>query len=203
MKKHIQGTLIATLIAITIPAHSQDSALPQGIARQIPAGYAAMTAKSSDFNGDGKVDYVVVVSRKNEAQLVAQGSPAPKRPLLVFIQGETGKFSLKSRNDEIVFAADAGGQCDPFMEGMEGLAAKGSFFTVQNAVACGAHWTDFITFRYSAELRHFVFHKRIFESMVFNPSNDPEAEALIPGRRSVTSASKLKPLLLGSYRPNQ
>jgi hypothetical protein len=203
MKKYIQGALISTLTATAIPSHSQDSALPQDIARQIPAGYAVMTSKSSDFNGDGKVDYVIVISNKNEAQVLAHGSPAPKRPLLVFFQGEAGKFSLESRNDEVVFAADAGGQCDPFMDGAEGLAAKGSFFTVQNAVACGEHWTDFISFRYSTELRHFVFHKRIFESMIFNSSNEPGAEALIPGKRSVTYASKLKPLLLGSYRPNR
>lgn len=202
MKKYIQGALIATLTAIAVPSHSQESALPQNIARQIPAGYAVMTSKSSDFNGDGKVDHVVVAGNKNEAKLLAQGSPAPKRPLLVFIQGEAGKFSLESRNDEVVFAADAGGQCDPFMNGAEGLAAKGSFFTVQNAVACGEHWTDFITFRYSTELRHFVFHKRIFESMIFSASNEPGAEALVPGKRSVTNGSKLKPIPLSSYAPN-
>ena len=203
MKKYIHGTWIAALAAIAIPSHAQESALPKDVARQIPAGYAVMTSKSSDFNGDGKVDYVVVVSNQNEATLLAHGSPAPKRPLLVFIQGEGGRFSLESRNDEIVFAADAGGQCDPFMDDAEGLAAKGSFFTVQNAVACGEHWTDFITFRYSTELRHFVFHKRVFESMIFNSSGEPGADALIPGKRSVTNANKLKPILLGSYIPNK
>lgn len=203
MKTYIRAVLIAGLTAIAIPSYSQKSDLPQDITRQIPAGYAVMTSKSSDFNGDGKVDYVVVVRNKNEAKLLAHGSPAPKRPLLVFIQGVAGKFSLESRNDEVVFAADAGGQCDPFMDGAEGLAAKGSFFTVQNVVACGEHWTDFITFRYSTELGQFVFHKRIFESMVPNPSNKPDAEALIPGSRTVTNGSKLKPIFLSSYTPNQ
>ena len=199
MKKHIQGVLTTILTFIVTPSHSKEPALPQDIVRQIPAGYEAMTSKSSDFNGDGKADYVIVVSNKSEARLLAGGSPAPKRPLLVFIQGEASKFSLESRNDEVVFVADAGGQCDPFMNGDEGLAAKGPFFTVQNAVACGEHWTDFITFRYSTELRRFVFHKRVFESMIFNSSNDPGAAALIPGKRSVVNASKSKPILLNAY----
>ena len=158
--------------------------------------------KKPDVNGDGKVDYVVVVRSKKEAELLAHGSPTPNRPLLVFIQEKAGRFLLESRNNEVVFAADAGGQCDPFMDGEDGLAVKGSFFTVQNAVACGEHWTDFITFRYSTELRQFVFHMRIFESMMFNSSSEPEAEAITPGRRLVTKAKKSNPILLSAYRPN-
>ena len=202
MKIWIHCALFAALAAIAIPSHSQDPAIPQDIARQLPEGYAEVASKSSDFNEDGKADYVVVVRNKNEAELVARGSPAPKRPLLVFIQGKSGAFSLESRNDEVVFAADAGGQCDPFMDGMGGLAVKGSFFTVQNAVACGEHWTDFLTFRFSTELRRFVFHKRVFESISFNSSNEPGAPALVPGVRSIVNGNKAKPVFLDSYRPN-
>lgn len=160
-----------------------------------------MTSKSSDFNGDGKVDYVVVVASKREAALHARGDTVPRRPLLVFMQGEGRKFSLAARNDEVVMAADEGGQCDPFMDGEEGLAVKGAFFTVQNAVACGEHWTDFTTFRYASEHGHFVFHKRIFESMVFNTSNAGGAEALVAGKRVVTHANKSRPVRLSWYRP--
>jgi hypothetical protein len=202
MSRYIQGPLIATLVALATPTQSQTTALPRDIARLLPAGYAVMTFRPSDFNSDGKVDYVVVVSNKNEDKLLAQGDPAPKRSLLVFMQGNNGKFSLDERNDDVVFAADEGGQCDPFIDGEEGLAVKGAFFTVQNAVACGDHWTDFITFRYSSEHRHFIFHTRILESMRFNNSNAPGADALVPGKRSVTNANKMKPILLRAYKPN-
>lgn len=202
MNKHIQRALIATLAALAIPSQSQTSALPRDIAQQLPVGCPVMTFSSSDFNSDGKVDYVVVVSSQDEEKLLAQGDPAPMRPLLVFMQRDNGTFSLTERNDDVVFAADEGGQCDPFLDGGEGLAVKGAFFTVQNAVACGDHWTDYITFRYSHEHRHFIFHKRIFESMIFNSSNASGTDAFVPGKRSVTNANKMKPILLRNYKPN-
>lgn len=191
--KRIAGltVLAATCLVAALPARAQAPALPADIVRQLPAGHEVMTAASSDFNGDGKVDHIVVVQSRH----------GKRRPLLAFIQVDANHYRLDARNDAVVYAADEGGQCDPFMDGEEGLVAKGAFFTVQNAVACGSHWTDYITFRYSAEVGHFIFHKRIFESLVFNPSNDPQAEALIPGRRSVTPADKKKPILLSRYQP--
>jgi hypothetical protein len=203
MNKSIQGASIAVLLALSIPAYSQFPALPADIARQLPTGYAVMTFKASDFNGDGKVDYVVVVSSKDEKKLLERGDRAPRRPLLVYIQGDNGKFTLNARNDRVVYAADEGGQCDPFLDGEEGLAVRGAFFTVQNAVACGDHWTDYLTFKYSPELRHFIFHKRILESLVFNTSSDPSADVLVPGKRTVATANSLKPVLLTAYRPNR
>lgn len=194
--------LLAALAVAATPALCQESPLPREITRQLPAGYEVMTSTSSDFDGDGRVDVVVVVRRKNEAAFRTKGVSAPARPLLVFLQRQRGTFTLQARNDVVVFAADQGGQCDPFMDADEGLVAKGAFFTVQHAVACGAHWTDFITFRYSPTQRQFVFHTRIYESLVFNPSNDASAEALIPGKRSVTRANARRPVLLSAYGKN-
>lgn len=197
-RKRPQRTLVAGLLAVMVPSVAQADALPADIGRQLPPGYVPMTSNSSDFDKDGKLDYVVVVGREDEEALLAQGAAAPSRPLLVFLQAEKGRFLLASRNDAVVLAADEGGQCDPFMEG-ERLAVKGTFFTVQNSVACGQHWTDYITFRYSAEHRRFIFHKRIFESLIFNSSREPDAEALVPGRKVVTSGEQVKPVFLESY----
>jgi len=178
-------------------AHS--AVLPANIAKQLPVGYTVLTFKSGDFNNDKRTDYIVVVHKETEQKMVERKQPAPRRPLLAFIQNSNGAFNLVARNDHVVFAVDEGGQCDPFLDGEEGLAVKGAFFTVQNSVACGHHWTDYITFKYSREFNNFIFHKRIFENWVLNPSDDPDADALVLENRSVTTG-KQKHILLQNYR---
>lgn len=188
--------LIATLwITSTLWAET----LPANIVKQIPNGYTVWVFASSDFNNDKMADYVVVAHMKNEEKMMEN---APRRPLLVFLQNKDGTFTLTARNDFVVMAEDEGGQCDPFEDGMDGLAVKGAYFTVQNSVACGEHWTDFLTFKYSAEQQNFVFHKRIFESWIMNNSTAPDADALVLGPRKVVSANKKKPVLLQNYKPN-
>lgn len=158
-----------------------------------------MTYAVADINGDGKTDYVVVLRSKSEDALLKKGKPAPRRPLLVFLQGAENTFRLVGRNDKVVFAADEGGQCDPFLDGEEGLAVKANYFTVQNSVACGQHWTDYFTFRYSHDQRGIVFYKRISESWVMNTS--AAGDALVLDSRKVVSAKKNGPVLLSDYAP--
>lgn len=195
MKKCFQGVLIAILVLVFEYSYAQSLSLPRDIIKQIPSGHVVMTFASSDFNGDGKVDYVVVARVKREDEILSSlRGPAPNRPLLVFIQDEAGKFILKSRNDEVVFNGRMALQCDPFKD-QGGLVAKGPFFTVEHTVACGQHWTDFITFRYSSKLRNFIFHKRVSES--WNPLESEEYHVL----SSVTKADKRRPVLLDEYTP--
>ena len=102
---------------------------------------------------------------------------APARPLLIFEWRDKG-FVLVGRNDAVVLKADEGGQCDPFLDGGGTIAVKGRFFTVENGVACGQHWTDFVTFRLDDRVG-FVFDNERSESWSMNASNDPDAEALV------------------------
>jgi hypothetical protein len=125
---------------------------------------------------------------------------------MIFMQRADHHFMRLARNDSVVMRVNEGGQCDPFMDGgdgAEGIAVKGAYFTVQNAVSCGDHWSDYVTFRYVSALHGVIFHKRIFESMIFNPDNNPKAEALIAGPRHVTAENPLKPVLLQHYRRNR
>jgi hypothetical protein len=199
MKRYAKiAVLLAPLLASV--AYSQHK-VPHTILARLPKGFAVFTALSGDFNADKRLDYVVVLRELNERGYAKRGKPAPRRPLLVFMQATDGKFELVARNERIVFAADEGGQCDPFDEAGPGLAVKGRFFTVQNGVACGQHWTDYYTFKYSAEDRNFLFHSEVFESWIPNPSNDPDAEAMIRGASRVVKGSPDKPVLLGDYKP--
>jgi hypothetical protein len=60
--------------------------------------------------------------------------------------------------------AGAAAPCDPLFDEGDGLTVKDVYFTVENQVACGAHWSDFITFKYSPSVKAMVFYNRISES---------------------------------------
>ncbi len=191
--------LACFFVALLTSLQCKAEELPTALRQLFPVSYVVMTYAMADLNGDGNTDYVVVLRSKLEDALLKKGQPAPRRPLLVFLHGAANTFKLVGRNDKVVFAADEGGQCDPFLDGEEGLAVKASYFTVQNSVACGQHWTDYFTFRYSQEQRGIVFHKRISESWVMNAS--ATGDALVLDGRKVVSAKKNKPVLLGDYAP--
>lgn len=176
--------------------------LPPSITPLLPKGFVVFTFLAGDLNNDKKPDYLVVVHKADEEQIAQQTETAPRRPLLVFIQNTDGSYRLAARNDAVVYAINEGGQCDPFMDGEDGLAIKGAYFTVQNGVACGQHWTDFITFKYSPTLNNWVFHKRIFENWIMNPSTKADAEALILDSHKVISGKRDQPVLLQNYRPH-
>jgi hypothetical protein len=192
--------LAGVLGMVSVLAWAQPAPLPAGVVQQLPAGLQVFTFLPGDFNADARTDYVVVMRHPQEQEQVDRGADAPRRPLLVFMQQHTGQWQVTARHDELVLALDEGGQCDPFMFSEAGLAVKGAYFTVQHAVACGEHWTDFVTFRYDTGEQQFVFHNRIVQTWVMNTSAKPHADALVPGKRVVTRAMKHRPVRLPDYR---
>nr|WP_235210707.1 hypothetical protein [Caballeronia sordidicola] len=64
---------------------------------------------------------------------------------------------------------------------------------MQNGVACGAHWTDFITFRYDAERRAWLFDSEIFTSS--DPLNGT------PDKTDATHANRAKQVAFEAWRP--
>jgi hypothetical protein len=98
--------------------------------------------------------------------------------------------------------ADEGGQCDPFTDsGDSGLAIKDRYFTVQNGVACGAHWTDYITFHYDAKQHDWLFHNEIARSWSFNPSRS--GDALLEDPAHVTKADRNHAITFEAWRPTR
>lgn len=180
-------------------AATQAESLPKNIAGQIPAGYAVLSYKSGKLNDDKLEDFLVALHKADEKTIAEKTGKAPRRPLLLFVQNSDGTYTLAKRNDHVILAVDEGGQCDPFEDGEEGLAIKNHYFTIQNSVACGSHWTDFITFRYDLKLRDWIFHKRISETWVMNNSKDPNADALVLGSRRLESGKGKPPLPFEKY----
>ena len=142
----------------------------------------------------------MVLARPDEEGLKAKGE-SPARPMLVFGKGRDGAFRLLARNDVLVMHIDEGGQCDPFMDGGGVIAVKGPYFTVQNGVACGQHWTDYVTFRFDATKGAFLFDNEVSESWRLNSSNEPGAEALVrDGPRRVKRGDARRVVSFGEWR---
>ena len=196
MQKLFFGILLAA------PAIASADSLPNSILKQIPHGYSVISFKSGKLNDDKLVDFLVALRNDDESSIRQKTGNAPNRPLLIFTQNADGRFILSKRNDHVIFKMDEGGQCDPFEDGEEGLAIKNHYFTVQNSVACGQHWNDYITFRYVPELRDWVFHKRVSENWVLNSSDDPQAEALVLSNRNVTTGKGKPRVLFAVYHAN-
>ena len=139
---------------------------------------------------------IVVLGRNGEGV----ERPAP-RPLLVF-EETNGQPRLMARNDHVAMRADEGGQCDPFDPASSesgGIAVKGRYFTIENGVGCGNHWTDNITFRLDDRLG-FVFDNRRMQTWRNNADQRDEADALVGGAVRITRGDRKRPVSLQHYR---
>ncbi|KER82275.1 hypothetical protein [Xanthomonas arboricola] len=175
--------------------------LPAAASRLLPAGQTVIGLAESDLTGDGRPDYVVALRAAAEDARKTNSDPAPARTLLVLVATADGGFVIAGRNTRVIFKADEGGQCDPFLDGEQGLVAKGAYFTLQNGVACGQHWTDYITFRYDRARGEFLFHKRVLESWEMNTDNAPDADAMRMSEHKEIKADPRKPIALSAYTP--
>jgi len=156
------------LAMAAVPAASASS-VPAG---DLPPGYVVLAEAGLSAGRPARSFEIVALGRMDEARFQVDNAPA--RPLLIF-EKRGSRFVLVGRNDHVVMRADEGGQCDPFIDG--GIAVKGRFFTIENGVACGQHWTDYITFRLN-DRAGFVFDNERIESWSLNTSDAPNADAL-------------------------
>lgn len=189
------------LLAAAQPAMAWEQVtLPAAVRAKLPAGHVARVAACSRTFDPPQPICIVVAARPEEGE-VMHSTPrrAPPRPLLVYrLAG--GTATLIARNDRLVLHRDDGGQCDPVEDG-GAIAVKGRFFTLEQGVACGQHWTDFTTFRFVSASRGFVWHNRIGESWSLNSDTRPDAEALVRDGRSVARADPRHPVALAAYVP--
>ena len=176
-------------------------ALPPDIRSSLPAHYHELSSAEVRPT-PGSRFYIVALARDDEAGPFDEAHAAA-RPLLIFrIVG--GQARLVGRNDTVVLKADEGGQCDPFTDADHAIAAKGRYFTVENGVACGSHWTDYVTFRFDDRADGFVFDNERSESWSLNPSADPNADALVrDGPQVVRRPPPGRTVTFSGWRPSR
>jgi len=171
------------LAALSLNARAGD--LPKSIAAQLPPGYQPLLAHAGPELDNGRHSFLVVVHRAVDTR----EQPSP-RPLLIFEEQADHVFRLAARNDQVVLRANEGGQCDPFDPedaADNGFAIKGHYFTVQNFVACGQHWSDYVTFRYDPRTHGWLFSNRIVtESFPLDDQPDHVTVTRADAHRPVT-----------------
>ncbi|CAB3748374.1 hypothetical protein GQ57_04680 [Burkholderia sp. MSh2] len=177
--------LLPLLAALSFHARADD--LPKSIAAQLPPGYQPMLAQAGPDLDNGRHSFLVVAHREGDTL----GQPSP-RPLLIYEEQADHAYRLAARNDEVVLRANEGGQCDPFEFADDGLAVKGRYFTVQNAVACGQHWSDYVTFRYDPRT-----HGWLFSSQIVTVSFPLEDQ---PDHVTVTRADAHRPVSFSQWK---
>ena len=193
---------VALLLART--GSAQATELPRGITRQLPPGYDVLSTAKATFDGASQAYYMVALAKRGEVAGAHGLRPAPARPLLLFARQPDGSFLQTGRNDLVVLRADAGGQCDPFLDGGGVITVKGRYFTVENGVACGSHWTDYITFRFDSGVGRFVFDNERSESWSMNTSTAPNADALVQdGPPDVRRGDRKRPIKFENWRPSR
>ncbi|HEY3948334.1 hypothetical protein [Phenylobacterium sp.] len=199
----LRGWRVAVAITATFAGGSASAAaLPAEIVGQLPTGYAVLGSADATPLAGHQFYFVALGSRTEPKHTLTERRAAPARPLLIFETGPDGRYVLVGRNDDIVLRADDGGLagngCDPFER--RHIAVRGPYFTVENGVSCGAHWTDYVTFRFDPQVGGYVFDNWRAQWWRFNPSQDPDAEALIPEKPIVIRAAKGQPVSFGTWR---
>ncbi|WP_175883792.1 hypothetical protein [Burkholderia sp. BCC0044] len=181
----LSALLLPLLAVLSFSAHADG--LPKSIAAQLPPGYELLSEYPGPDLDNGRHSFLVVVHRAVDTR----DQPSP-RPLLIYEEQADHTYRLAARNDQVVLRANDGGQCDPFEFAVDGLAVKGLYFTVQNSVACGQHWTDYITFRYDPRTRGWLFSNQIVTESF--PLDDK------PDHVTVTRADAHRPVSFGQWQ---
>jgi hypothetical protein len=129
---------------------------PAAIRRAIPAGYVVLDAAQGDLNRDALPDWIVVLNKPDEAKISDVVNHPAKRPLLLFVGGAGGIYTLAARSDNAVYCVDCGGMMgDPFT----GLTIKKGYFTVEHYGGSAQRWTRYVTFRYDPAARTWLLHR--------------------------------------------
>ncbi|MDF3117728.1 hypothetical protein KPA94_30370 [Burkholderia semiarida] len=184
----LSALLLPLFAALSLNARADT--LPKSIAAQLPPGYQPLTAQAGPDLDNGRRSLLVVVHRAVDTR----EQPSP-RPLLIYEEQADHTYRLAARNEQVVLRANEGGQCDPFDPedaADNGLSVKGRYFTVQNAVGCGQHWTDYITFRYDPRTHGWLFSNRIVTESF--PLDDQ------PDHVTVTRADAHRPVSFGQWQ---
>jgi len=149
----------AGLLTLTVSPQAPPNptpALPAAILRALPAGYVVLNATRGDLNRDATPDWLVVLNKPDEAKTSDVVDHPTKRPLLLFVGGPGGTYTLAARSDNAVYCVDCGGMMgDPFM----GLTIKNGYFTVEHYGGSAQRWTRYVTFKYDPATRTWLLHR--------------------------------------------
>ncbi|OMQ13338.1 hypothetical protein [[Flexibacter] sp. ATCC 35103] len=143
----------------------------------IPKGYEAIIEEKGDLNLDKIEDCILVLRKATEETTsnMEEGKP-DKRPLLLLLGQKDGNYKLAYKNENAAYCIDCGGLFgDPF----NAIVIKNGYFSVEHRISGGHHWEHITTFKFNKTKNNWYLYKDHFINYILNPSQDPNAEALI------------------------
>lgn len=119
--------------------------IPEEVKPFVPKGTAAIALRSGDLNGDGTLDFILVLN-KPSVDSEYSDHELDQRPTLLIVSDRAGKLRVAARNDSIVTCSN----CDaPFTNPYGGIAIGKNNFTIEVEMGSQFHITDKMTFAYS------------------------------------------------------
>lgn len=147
MKLSNKILLFLSVCFATVAAAAQNAELiiPEEVKSFVIPGTAAIALRSGDLNGDGTLDYILVLNRPGGKSDYADYQ-TDERPTLLITRDRAGKLSLAAQNDSIVNC----NECDaPFNNPYEGITLGKNNFTIEVQTGSQLHLTIKMTFTYS------------------------------------------------------
>jgi hypothetical protein len=122
-----------------------DFQLPDEVKPFVEAGTKAIAYAKSDLNGDGMLDYIVVLEKLKEPE-EASYADTTDRPTLIIVRDKNEKLGLVARNERVVFCATcAGGMGDAF----DDITIERGGFSITNRGGNRERWIEIYEFKYS------------------------------------------------------
>jgi len=145
MRKLVMTFVCLCLASLMVAAQEPKIKIPAEVAPFIEKGTEAIALEKGDLNGDGRVDFILVLEKQNPAK-DKDDFPSDQRPLLILLRGTDGKLALTKRNERIVMCSQCGGVFgDPF----EGVIAGRNTFSVEHYGGSSDRWKYSYKFNYS------------------------------------------------------
>ena len=145
MKSYYSVALALALFAAAVAAQNADVKIPDEVKPFVEAGTIADALEAGDLNGDGRRDFILVLSKiVKEDDRYEEGAGA--RSVILLIRDAGGKLQAVGRNEEVAMCKNCGGVFgDPF----EGVSVQRTKFTVMNYGGSSDRWAYSYSFAYS------------------------------------------------------
>ena len=127
-------------------AQNEAVKVPDEVSPFVTQGMIPIACEAGDLNGDGRKDYILVLSKPTKELSGYDESGDDLRPALVLIRSANNKLEVATHNDKAVYCRNCGGVFgDPFAA----LEVKGTRFTISNYGGSNDRWAVDYTFDYS------------------------------------------------------
>lgn len=183
MKKLLFTIIVSAVIgaANVAPVAAQTEnglRIPDEVKPFVITGTAAIALKKGDLNGDGTLDYIMVLDRTS-GEVGYADHETDERPTLLIVRDRAGKLSLAARNDFIVTCNNCDASTSrPF----DGIFIEKNNFTIEFKTGSQSHLSYQVTFRYSPRDKTWLL-ARVYETD-YDIYKDTEATQLFTAPRN-------------------